>query len=352
MLPPIKHPISLGHNTSLRATAFPLADANGNCVTYVDNAGNVQAHYTYDAFGNTISSTGDMDDDFRFRFSSKYLDDETGFYYYGYRYDCPALGRWLSRDPIGERGGLLLYGFVGNNGINRWDRLGLYGTAYEAWAKDLMKESCCGGKPIDLSTHCCIDDKHYSKEKKPTGIKRCCAYSERALSMNIQIGDYTSIAGKNTRNTTIHLYGPDHCWLQYPIGNGGIGARGFYPGGVVDEFAKANPYPSRKYADKPFGGGQWIECEEFVASECDYDLASISDCMAKSKTVLPFSGGGNDCRHFSAIAYKHCVMQGARGFKKIKNSDPLFYFGLPLLNVSVLTLTYWSAAGDHVITGA
>jgi len=34
--------------------------------------------------------------------STKYLDKETGLYYYGYRYYSPTLGRWLSRDPIGE----------------------------------------------------------------------------------------------------------------------------------------------------------------------------------------------------------------------------------------------------------
>ena len=32
---------------------------------------------------------------------------------------------WPSRDPIGERGGVNLYGFVGNDGVNRWDYLGL-----------------------------------------------------------------------------------------------------------------------------------------------------------------------------------------------------------------------------------
>ena len=39
----------------------------------------------------------------------------------------PASGipYWLSRDPIGEEGGLNLYGFVGNDGVNRWDYLGL-----------------------------------------------------------------------------------------------------------------------------------------------------------------------------------------------------------------------------------
>ena len=45
--------------------------------------------------------------------------------YYGYRYYDPKTGRWPSRDPIEEEGGLNLYGFVGNDGVNWWDRLGL-----------------------------------------------------------------------------------------------------------------------------------------------------------------------------------------------------------------------------------
>ena len=45
--------------------------------------------------------------------------------YYGYRYYDPQTGRWPSRDPIQERGGVNLYGFVGNNGVNKLDILGL-----------------------------------------------------------------------------------------------------------------------------------------------------------------------------------------------------------------------------------
>jgi RHS repeat-associated protein len=48
--------------------------------------------------------------------------------YYAYRYYDPATGRWPSRDPIGERGGLNLYGFVGNDGVNKSDKLGLSPT--------------------------------------------------------------------------------------------------------------------------------------------------------------------------------------------------------------------------------
>ncbi len=44
---------------------------------------------------------------------------------YTYRYYDPATGSWPSRDPIGERGGVNLYGFVGNEPIWHIDYLGL-----------------------------------------------------------------------------------------------------------------------------------------------------------------------------------------------------------------------------------
>ena len=44
---------------------------------------------------------------------------------YLYRYYDPLTGRWPSRDPIEERGGVNLYGFVGNDGLNNYDKLGL-----------------------------------------------------------------------------------------------------------------------------------------------------------------------------------------------------------------------------------
>jgi hypothetical protein len=40
-------------------------------------------------------------------------------------YDAEA-GRWLSADPIGEAGGMNLYGYVGGDPMNAWDVLGLY----------------------------------------------------------------------------------------------------------------------------------------------------------------------------------------------------------------------------------
>ena len=49
----------------------------------------------------------------------------SGVLYYGYRYYSPPLGRFASRDPIGEDGGLNVYQFVLNDPVFFVDRLGL-----------------------------------------------------------------------------------------------------------------------------------------------------------------------------------------------------------------------------------
>ncbi len=49
----------------------------------------------------------------------------SGVSVYGYRYYQSLNGMWLSRDPISEKGGLNLYGFVRNSGVSAVDYLGL-----------------------------------------------------------------------------------------------------------------------------------------------------------------------------------------------------------------------------------
>jgi RHS repeat-associated protein len=58
-------------------------------------------------------------------FSTKPNIGATGLLYYGYRHYAPILGRWINRDPIEEKGGFNLYGFVENDGLNIVDNLGL-----------------------------------------------------------------------------------------------------------------------------------------------------------------------------------------------------------------------------------
>jgi len=105
---------------------FATYDGNGNICGYVDGtSGQYSANYEYGPFGEGIRATGPMAKANPFRFSTKYQDDETELVYYGYRFLNPATGRWLSRDPIEERGDLNLSSFTRNDPVNSFDLLGM-----------------------------------------------------------------------------------------------------------------------------------------------------------------------------------------------------------------------------------
>jgi RHS repeat-associated protein len=120
------------------------SDGNGNVIGLVDLASGARsAGYEYNAFGEIVEADGTASSINPFRFSTKYTDTEVGLVYYGLRYYCPATGRWLSRDPIAEQGGLNLYGFVAGNPVNAIDPLG------QSLA-DLLGLGCCCIKGIEV----------------------------------------------------------------------------------------------------------------------------------------------------------------------------------------------------------
>jgi RHS repeat-associated protein len=109
-----------------------LYDGKGNVCALLDASQNVVASYSYDEFG---VQTGNYTLDQPYRFSTKRYYDGIGLSYYGYRFYAASLGRWLTRDPLGEKGGLNLYGFVGNGPMNQVDYYGLdparWGPAFD-----------------------------------------------------------------------------------------------------------------------------------------------------------------------------------------------------------------------------
>lgn len=87
------------------------------------NGTTVSARYDYDPYGRTTLVSGtDISD---IGFTGHYLHKGSGLQFAVYRAYDPNLGRWLSRDPIEEQGGLNLYGYVNGNPINLIDPLGL-----------------------------------------------------------------------------------------------------------------------------------------------------------------------------------------------------------------------------------
>ena len=127
-------------NLSPSIHSYYHSDGNGNVTAMVDTNQNVVARYLYDPFGNTLSATGPKAEINKYRFSSKEWHAPSGMVYYGYRWYIPELQRWGNRDPIGERGGLNLYGIVANRTINKVDALGLDDADYGPWAWNAPKK--------------------------------------------------------------------------------------------------------------------------------------------------------------------------------------------------------------------
>jgi RHS repeat-associated protein len=111
--------------------AFYHSDGVGNVTALaVPSGGDIAlaGSYRYDPFGRLIGTPTDLAARNTQRFSSKDWHNPSGFYYFGYRIYDPATQRWLNRDPIGEEGGINLYGFVGNDPVDNVDPYGLSST--------------------------------------------------------------------------------------------------------------------------------------------------------------------------------------------------------------------------------
>jgi RHS repeat-associated protein len=117
--------------------AFYHSDGVGNVTALAVPNGNAIAlagSYRYDPFGRLIGTPTGLAAINTQRYSSKDWHNPSGFYYFGYRFYDPATQRWLNRDPIGEEGGVNLYGYVGNDPIDLIDPFGLAEGDYKSTA--------------------------------------------------------------------------------------------------------------------------------------------------------------------------------------------------------------------------
>jgi len=287
--------INLGSGMHKKATPFPLADANGNAVSFIDEAGNVQAHYVYDAFGNTVSQTGAMAAVFRFLFSSKYLDDETALYFYGFRYYSPALGRWMSRDPVDEEGGLNVFGYVANNVVGEYDYLGMWCDPYDYSGTECPPDPpaededlpCCDGKEYQPATHCCCNagaveenggagSDILSREKVDTGIKYCR-----------EVFGFGNGRGGLLR----------HAWIEGP---GGIAAGFRSKCGTPYEIGRVED------PDDAVITGKKKKCFPVMLSPCEYNISkfvqAVLDSIKEDKQDPPdfgIIGPGYNCQEWA-----------------------------------------------------
>jgi RHS repeat-associated protein len=127
------------------SSEFYQADGLGSVISLSSLAGVLTDSFSYDSFGNLNSFTGSFTQPFRY--TGREADAETGLYYYRARYYDPAVGRFISEDPLGVAAGSNFYSYVANGPTNWVDHFSLF--------KEKQKEPC----PVDTGklAHCIFD---------------------------------------------------------------------------------------------------------------------------------------------------------------------------------------------------
>lgn len=97
-------------------------DGLGSVTSLTNSAGIVAQTYTYDSFGNTTNSSGNVVNPFRY--TGRHFNSETKLYYYRARYYDPTTGRFISVDPIDFKDGANLYALAKNNPVLLRDPMG------------------------------------------------------------------------------------------------------------------------------------------------------------------------------------------------------------------------------------
>ncbi len=123
-------------------------DQIGSVVATVNPQGQITARLKYDSYGNMFQSSGTLPD---YRYAGLFYHPATGLSLATWRAYDPKTGRWLSRDPIRELGGVNLYGYVAQNPLSHRDPLGLLNPAEAACIAD-PNPVCVGGVVGDIAT--------------------------------------------------------------------------------------------------------------------------------------------------------------------------------------------------------
>jgi len=92
------------------APTYYVADHLGSVVQATNASGVVTLARKYDPWGNMLSGAGSAG----WAYTGREWDPGIGLYYYKARYYDPRVGRFLSQDPIGRKGGLNPYRYVRN----------------------------------------------------------------------------------------------------------------------------------------------------------------------------------------------------------------------------------------------
>ena len=124
-------------NTSLTPGVlyrYQYSNHLGSASLELDEEAAIISYEEYHPYGTTAYQAKDKSINpiaKRYRYTGMERDEESGLAYHSARYYLPWLGRWLSADPIGSRGGINLYKYCRANPISLTDTNGMEWNAVE-----------------------------------------------------------------------------------------------------------------------------------------------------------------------------------------------------------------------------
>ncbi len=292
---------------------LPTYDANGNVSEYVSEDGSIVAHYDYSPFGETLIESGDLASAFTHRFSTKPWCPVTGLCEYQMRKYRPGIGRWLSRDPIGEKSDeLSIYAYLGNSSLAGSDYLGLM------WNFRLIrlpsrppaktkKRPCCGDTTYDPETECCLEEEYDDGEELalgigevregPTPMEELPRKTRFVVRKNTPIGTGV-FKGKwegayNGRRNVVHY------WISWP-------------GGSVDANALDDKIVHSPALRAYSRFDQGVKLTEVKLSPCLYDIEVYITCIKRQVEFWRGKEYNGMCYDFVAFVCSFCEQEARR----------------------------------------
>jgi RHS repeat-associated protein len=126
---------------------FYTRDHLGSIRELTDSTQAVRARYDYDPYGRMTKVQGDKDS--VFGYADYFWHAQSGLSLAVYRAYDQNTGRWISRDPLEEIGGVNLYRYANNSTINFLDSLGLSAEPATTPASVKVTYSPTAGDPVN-----------------------------------------------------------------------------------------------------------------------------------------------------------------------------------------------------------
>jgi hypothetical protein len=188
----------------------------------------------------------------------------------------PSTGRWLSRDPIEEKGGYNLHAFLGEDPINRVDtdgrrpfpipfpfdpiprprgpRAPQISLPSLPSLGDILRKLCpqCGDKPYNPLTQCCVDGRVLEKKEVETGVV------------------------VHTWRLNANGAGQMHVWITWEGGSADSNSDEMYRAGGPGNRQVRSPAGYVSLASDP-----GYSNEPWKLSPCKYDFEKLNACLSR-----------------------------------------------------------------------